>query len=59
MTGDISIISNQLSDVNINKSVKQEKGLNRNTIDKYYTKYCVVEQCIKSVQKYITISNND
>jgi predicted RNA methylase len=39
--------------------VKQVKGLKRNTIDKYYTKLSVVEQCIKLVKKYINISNND
>ena len=39
--------------------VKQVKGLKRNTIDKYYTKPSVVEQCIKLVKKYINISNND
>jgi len=37
----------------------QKKGLNRNTIDKYYTKQSVVKQCIKLVKKYINISNND
>jgi len=37
----------------------QKKGLNRNTIDKYYTKPSVVKQCIKLVKKYINISNND
>jgi len=37
----------------------QKKGLNRNTIDKYYTKPSVVKQCIKLVKKYINILNND
>ena len=37
----------------------QKKGLKRNTIDKYYTKSCIVEQCIELVKKYINISNND
>jgi len=37
----------------------QKKGLNRNTIDKYYTKPSVVKQCIKLIKKYINISNND
>ena len=41
------------------KPFKQEKGLKRNTIDKYYTKTCVVEKCIELVKKYIIISNND
>jgi predicted RNA methylase len=42
-----------------NKPIKQEKGLKRNIIDKYYTKPSVVNQCIKLVKKYINISNND
>ena len=37
----------------------QEKGLKRNTIDKYYTKQCVVKNCIELVKKYIIISNDD
>jgi len=39
--------------------ITQKKGLNRNTIDKYYTKPSVVKQCITLVKKYINISNND
>ena len=38
---------------------KQTKGLNRNTIDKYYTKNIVVEICLKLVKKYIQINNDD
>lgn len=38
---------------------KQQKGLKRNTIDKYYTKPYVVEQCINLIKTYINISNND
>ena len=34
---------------------KQRKGLKRNTIDKYYTKDFVVEQCLNNVKKYIHI----
>lgn len=37
----------------------QDKGLQRNSIDKFYTKLSVVNQCIKSVQKYIEIGEND
>jgi predicted RNA methylase len=37
----------------------QTKGLKRDTIDKYYTKPCVVEKCIISVKQYINISCND
>ena len=40
---------------NTSKSIKQEKGLKRNTIDKYYTKSTVVDECIDLVKKYITI----
>ena len=38
---------------------EQRKGLKRNTIDKFYTKPCIVEQCIELVKKYINISKND
>jgi predicted RNA methylase len=41
------------------KPLTQEKGLKRNTIDKYYTKPSVVNKCIELVKKYINISNND
>jgi predicted RNA methylase len=37
----------------------QTKGLKRNTIDKYYTKQPVAEQCIETVKKYIVIQQND
>jgi hypothetical protein len=37
----------------------QTKGLNRNTIDKYYTKNFVVEICLDLVRKYIKINNTD
>jgi predicted RNA methylase len=39
--------------------LKQKKGLKRNTIDKYYTKPNIAEQCIKLVKKYINILNDD
>ena len=38
---------------------KQIKGLNRNTIDKYYTKDNVVELALNLVKKYIQINTND
>ena len=44
---------NQMNENN----VKQTKGLNRNTIDKYYTKKTVVDFCIENVKKYIKINN--
>jgi hypothetical protein len=46
-------------DDNINEPFKQKKGLKRNTIDKYYTKLNIVDQCIELVKKYINISNSD
>tara|TARA_B100001063_G_scaffold247349_1_gene292985 strand:- start:3459 stop:4319 length:861 start_codon:yes stop_codon:yes gene_type:complete len=39
--------------------IKQQKGLNRNTIDKYYTCYSVVNLCIVMIEKYIKIDRND
>src|SRR3989344_1919252 len=42
-----------------NNIIKQKKGLNRNIIDKFYTKLNIAEQCIKLVKKYINISEND
>jgi hypothetical protein len=45
--------------IDTDNSVSQEKGLNRNTIDKYYTNPSVVDQCIELVKKYIVISNDD
>lgn len=38
---------------------KQTKGLNRNTIDKYYTKDIVVELCLNLVKQYIHINTDD
>jgi len=38
---------------------KQTKGLNRNTIDKYYTKDNIVELCLNFVKKYIQIKPDD
>lgn len=37
----------------------QSKGLNRNTIDKYYTKDNIVEMCLNFVKKYIEITSDD
>ena len=42
-----------------NMETKQIKGLNRNTIDKYYTKDNVVDLCLNNVKKYIQLSSND
>jgi hypothetical protein len=38
---------------------KQTKGLNRNTIDKYYTKDTVVILCLNFIKKYLQIKNTD
>jgi hypothetical protein len=38
---------------------KQSKGLKRNTIDKYYTKGIVVEQCLNIFKEYILLSAED
>jgi predicted RNA methylase len=43
----------------INKQFNQEKGLKRNTIDKYYTKSSIVKQCIELVKIHVNISNDD
>jgi predicted RNA methylase len=42
-----------------NMETKQTKGLNRNTIDKYYTKDIVVELCLNIVKKYIQINPDE
>jgi len=38
--------------------IKQTKGLNRNTIDKYYTKDSVVVQCLNFIKTHLNINNN-
>ena len=65
LDNNISKVSKKKSSKNIlineiiNEPFKQEKGLKRNTIDKYYTKPSVVTQCIELVKIYINISEND
>jgi predicted RNA methylase len=39
--------------------IKQDIGLKRNTIDKYYTKSNIVEDCKIQIEKYINIEEND
>jgi hypothetical protein len=39
--------------------MKQNTGLNRNTIDKFYTTSNIVNYCIKLITQYINISNTD
>jgi predicted RNA methylase len=43
----------------MDEQCKQKKGLKRNTIDKYYTKPSIVEQCIELVKTHINISKDD
>jgi predicted RNA methylase len=50
---------NILNDNINNKMIKQQTGLKRNIIDKYYTKPEIVELCIKLIKKNITISKKD
>lgn len=50
-----------VASLNINSDAenKQTTGLNRDTVDKYYTKNIVVELCLNFVKEYIEISEND
>lgn len=38
---------------------KQNKGLKRNTMDKYYTKNDTVQLCIELIKQHLNIKNND
>lgn len=38
---------------------KQKKGLNRNTIDKYYTKNNVVELCLNAFKEHVQVNSDD
>lgn len=42
-----------------NMNTGQKKGLNRNTIDKYYTKSGVSDACLKHIKKHIRIKKDD
>lgn len=42
-----------------NMETKQIKGLNRNTIDKYYTKDIAVDMCLTLVKQYLQITPDD
>jgi hypothetical protein len=42
-----------------NMNDKQNKGLKRNTIDKYYTKKETVQICIELIKKNLNINDND
>jgi hypothetical protein len=39
--------------------MKQTSGLKRNTIDKYYTKKCVVDNCLRYVKEHVNIDKDD
>ena len=39
--------------------VPQTKGLERNTMDKFYTKRSISKICVKYVKKFVDINNND
>jgi hypothetical protein len=52
-------ITNLTEPTDNNMDTKQTKGLQRNTIDKYYTKDIVVELCVNLVKKYIQINADD
>jgi len=42
-----------------NKQIKQDKGLKRDTTDKYYTKENIVEKCKIKIKEFINIKEND
>jgi len=50
-------LSQSLNDLKLQD--KQRKGLKRNTIDKYYTKTEVVDNCIRDINKYLQVDKND
>ena len=58
---ELNMRNNNIIDQQIthNMETKQTKGLNRNTIDKYYTKDIVVELCLNIVTKYIQINPDE
>jgi predicted RNA methylase len=53
------LILNYLENKEIIMSKKQQTGLTRNTIDKFYTNPNFVKQCIILVSKHINITSND
>ena len=40
-------------------TTNQIKGLNRNTIDKFYTDILYANQCMEYIKKYVEIAKND
>ena len=53
----ININKNKMSNKDI--IIKQDTGLKRDTIDKYYTKSNIVEECKIQIEKNINIKEND
>jgi len=56
---DLNITNLTEQQIITNMATKQTKGLNRNTIDKYYTKDIVVELCLNLVKKHIQLNADD
>lgn len=56
---DISLIEKSMKKLSIVKTRQQTKGLNRNSIDKYYTKDTVAELCLQDVKKHLKIKKRD
>lgn len=54
-------MNNIIPEIEIKENIENKPniGLNRNTIDKFYTKKTVVDFCLNLVKKYIIIDNND
>lgn len=46
-------------DLNKDLNESQKKGFKRNTIDKYYTKTSIAEQCVNLIKIHLNISKND
>lgn len=45
--------------MNKESELKPKKGLKRNTIDKYYTKESIVNNCLNYIKEYINIEKSD
>jgi predicted RNA methylase len=52
----INELSERLSKINI---LQQKKGLKRNTIDKFYTKENIVNQCLEAIKSNLNILEED
>jgi hypothetical protein len=56
---ELNNIFNDNYNILFNMSIKQEKGLKRDVIDKFYTKNVVAELCIEYIKNNLTINEND